>query len=307
MNTLCGYQVFLKMHPDSEFTREARARIEALEWHEALNTDTIDGFKKFLEKYPESKFLPQAHEKVEYLEWQKVQAENSYAAYNEFMRHYPQSTFVEEAKEEILWKIVYSEDTTEAYQNFLALYPEGKHADEARNKIEVHVWNSAENDNTIDAYRYYLHHYPAGRFINDAERTILLKKKIANCKAVSRIMGNQIQREITKFIGTDRDRSLIDHVADFTMSIFGLSEKGTEVDLTQYVSTERTGEIVTSYFISRNDLRPEMADGTDRNGTWYKAEKVIRYKTMMNEGSTIVLRDGRIFIYADGRWKLCEG
>jgi outer membrane protein assembly factor BamD (BamD/ComL family) len=282
-----------------------RCATTGADWETSRKLNTVCGYQVFLKNHPESEYISDAKVRIEELEWQKTKTENSYKAYKKFLRHYPQSKHAEEAKEEVEWEIAHSKDTIEAYKYFLDMYPHGKYAEEAGNNIETQVWETSKNLNTNESYRFYLKQYPNGRFIRDAEKVIQLKKRIADCKAVSQNMANQIEREVANFIGIEQDKSLIINIVDFKLSMIGLSDKGVEVDLTNYVSTEKKGEILNNYFISNNELSPEESMEIDRDGKWYKAKKVVRYKTEITAGSTILIRDGRIFTYLDGQWHLC--
>jgi len=67
-DTIWAYEEFLTKHPESEFTDEAKRRIEKLTWERAKNTNTIEAYRKFLMEYPQSEFVAEANAGIEKLE-----------------------------------------------------------------------------------------------------------------------------------------------------------------------------------------------------------------------------------------------
>jgi hypothetical protein len=53
VNTIKAYQEFLKKHPDSEFSEEAKAKLEPLAYQKAVDTDTLQGYAAYLIQYPQ--------------------------------------------------------------------------------------------------------------------------------------------------------------------------------------------------------------------------------------------------------------
>jgi len=63
-DTIEAYEKFLQKHPDSEFTNEAKQRVDKLRFDEALQKDELPYYEKFVENYPESRFLPEAKGRI---------------------------------------------------------------------------------------------------------------------------------------------------------------------------------------------------------------------------------------------------
>ncbi len=307
LNTLCAYEAFVKKHPNSTVTKEAESRIEKLLWQKALNENEEQEYREFLAKYPNSKFAPQIRRRLELIVWQKTREENSHEAYKKFISQYPQGKFTDMARERVAWETAYSKDTIQAYKEFLSVYPEGVNTNHAKNNIEKQAWKEVEKTKSIEDYESYLKRYPSGRFAGAAEKAIQLREYTKNCKPVSRRMAMQMKRELSEYIGAGQGESLIADVKDFSMNVVGLSDKGKEVDLTHYMSTEKKGEIRTQYFISKDHLQQEESKQIYKDISWHPAEKVVRHKTEITTGSTVVLKDGRSFTYLDGTWYLCTG
>lgn len=68
-DTLESYGKFLKRHPDSELSVEARTRIaqlsEDLQWQQAGHIDTAEAYRQFLARYPNGKWAQEARIRVQ--------------------------------------------------------------------------------------------------------------------------------------------------------------------------------------------------------------------------------------------------
>jgi len=140
LNTVEAYQEFLRKHPKSEFTNEAKRNIMKLHWQRAKQTDSVKAYQEFLQKYPESEFSSIAKDRIEELEWQAALKVNTIEAYQEFLEKHSQSKHVLEAKErieELIWTQAEKSNKLEAYGDYLLRYPNGKFANLAREKIEA--------------------------------------------------------------------------------------------------------------------------------------------------------------------------
>lgn len=300
-DTPCSYEEFIRTHPSSEFAASAKARMEQMEWEASSRQNTIEALQSFLREYPGSRFASRADEKIESLAWEEARSENTPGAYRAFLMDHPQGKFAQEAREELDWETARTRDTTDAYLEFLSYHEAGRHAEDAKGSIEGLAWRAANKQDTAESYQAYLSRYPEGRFAGSAKKALELKQKLAGCKAVSRVMGLQIDREMSRFIGVEDGSSLISGAVDFRVSRIGLSESGAAVDLTDYVSAATNGSITTSHFVSVAGSRAELPG----DGVWYPAHQIVSHQTVIQPGSTIMLRDGRQFLYGDGKWHQC--
>ena len=64
-NTIKAYQEFLKKHPNSEFSEQARAKIEPLSYQKAIDTDTLNGYSSYLMAYPQGAHVEELRAKIE--------------------------------------------------------------------------------------------------------------------------------------------------------------------------------------------------------------------------------------------------
>jgi hypothetical protein len=102
-----AYESFLKRHPDSQYTSEAKARIEELDWKQAQKSSKAASIRKFLKKHPKSKYAGEAKARlVTYSKdaWEKARRLDKVYSYENFMRTYPESEFIEKAKERVIWQ-----------------------------------------------------------------------------------------------------------------------------------------------------------------------------------------------------------
>lgn len=67
VNTTTSYSKFLKKFPSSEFSLEARARLEQEEWRLAVKSDTAKEYSAFLKNYAGAKFSAEARTRLDRL------------------------------------------------------------------------------------------------------------------------------------------------------------------------------------------------------------------------------------------------
>lgn len=300
-DTSCSYEEFLRTHPASEFAASAKARMEQMEWESAVRQNTAEALHAFLSQYPDSKFSPRALDRLESLAWEQARAKDIAVAYRTFLMDHPQGRFALQAREELDWETARAQDTTDAYREFVSYHEAGRHAEDAQSRIDELAWRAASARDTAESYQAYLSEYPDGRFAKRAKKAVDLRKKLAACKPVSHAMSLQIGREITRFIGTEDGGSLITRAVDFRVSRFGLSDRGERVSLTDYVSAGKEGGVTSMHYVLVSGSRA----GLPVEGEWYPSHQIARYETVVQPGSTIVLRDGRQFIYGDDTWHQC--
>lgn len=102
-NSTHAYEKFLKKHPNSEFSNEARKRVEELEWSTAKRRNTTDSYQWFIKKYPNSHFANEAVSRMMTVEWGSVKRTNTVKAYQAFLEKYPAGPYASEATESIAY------------------------------------------------------------------------------------------------------------------------------------------------------------------------------------------------------------
>jgi hypothetical protein len=69
------YEDFLKKHPESNYTKEIKNKILALEKSEfeaAMKKNTVIVYEQFIAKFPNSKFIINAKDKISFIEYQRA-------------------------------------------------------------------------------------------------------------------------------------------------------------------------------------------------------------------------------------------
>ncbi|UCD35122.1 MAG: hypothetical protein JSU90_12655 [Nitrospiraceae bacterium] len=305
LNRPCGYEVFAEKYPASDLAREAQSKVAELHWEDAAKENSIAAYEEFLEKHPGSRFLPLLRENVDILHWEQAVEEDLPEAYGEFLIQYPDSRFAPQAREEIAWDEAVTTDSEGAYEKYLADYPAGRYAAEAGQAVDTFLWQNAREQNTAEAYRVYLKRYPGGRFARDAERAIEIAKRLEACTPVSPVMVKQIEEEVLTFMGNERERSLIEYVEDFRYSVIGLSREGEGVDLTEYTAEGRKRKAEVHYYVASDEEGGREHEDTG-SVAWQSSERAVVHRKVTAAGSTLKLKDGRIFMYGNGTWNQCD-
>jgi hypothetical protein len=121
--------------------------VDKKDWEKARRANTIVAYEEFLQKHPKSDFSKEARTRLEKLyrplDWEKVKTANTIIAYEEFLRKHPESEYTEEARSILNdmylprdWERAKSTNTIEAYEEFLQKHPKGKWTDEARSLLK---------------------------------------------------------------------------------------------------------------------------------------------------------------------------
>ena len=76
------YQRFLTQYPTSAFARQARARLETLEWAVVQQVDGVPDYARFIRAYPDSVWVPQARTRLTELEAQEARRQDTNARVN---------------------------------------------------------------------------------------------------------------------------------------------------------------------------------------------------------------------------------
>lgn len=91
-NTIDALEKFVTKHPDSEQSKEARTRIYALAYDDALQKNTIEAFNEYLNKYrPDSVFTQKAKMNVCSLKFKEAHHTNTIQSYENFIKDCPES------------------------------------------------------------------------------------------------------------------------------------------------------------------------------------------------------------------------
>ena len=100
-NTLEAYQNFLREYPANSFWKEARDKIDILEFKPYEKLNTVEGYLEFKMLYPHNKNVKKANWHIEQVEIRRYDNLDTIAGYREFIEKYPESIFVNSAHERL--------------------------------------------------------------------------------------------------------------------------------------------------------------------------------------------------------------
>ena len=147
-NTVFEYERFLATHPRSEFSTQARDRIEGIKFNEAKERSQRqrDPYPMtfFLRQYPNGRFSAEARELEAKPAYENARRKNTPAAYAEFLKEYPTNSLVPEAQASLRalkFKAVQERKSLKAYEDFIALYPSGPDSSQLVSQLpEMRKW-----------------------------------------------------------------------------------------------------------------------------------------------------------------------
>lgn len=97
-NTVSGFEIYIRNHPDAKNIGVAKLNLENLEWQNSKSLNTVSGYEQFITKYPQSTYLSEAKTNLEALEWNSAQTLGTVDALKSFLTKYPQSSYAKDAK-----------------------------------------------------------------------------------------------------------------------------------------------------------------------------------------------------------------
>jgi len=81
INTMSGYRNFLKKYPRSEYTKQARGKIEKLFWNQIKTENTIEGYTKYIKIYLKGAYVLQAKNMLHDVYWADAQSNADIKSY----------------------------------------------------------------------------------------------------------------------------------------------------------------------------------------------------------------------------------
>jgi outer membrane protein assembly factor BamD (BamD/ComL family) len=119
---------------------------EQSDWRKASASDTVAAYQQFLREHPNTTRSVEARNRIRAMEdeqaWARAQQANTVAAYQDYLKEQPAGIHVEEAKDHIAanermsaWTAASAANTPEALESFLEKYPQGPEADQAKAKL----------------------------------------------------------------------------------------------------------------------------------------------------------------------------
>ncbi len=135
LDTVAGYNQFIRDHPDSSYVADARERMAFLR---VKTYGTIEVFEEFRKRYPKSRLMPELLVIVEPLFFEKARVANSPQSYRQFLAMYPEGALVEKAVGNLAYveRVVY-DPSAAALAQFVEKYPESDFWEEAKQTLEI--------------------------------------------------------------------------------------------------------------------------------------------------------------------------
>lgn len=135
IDTVAGYNQFLRDHPESPRLADAKERMDYLR---VTTYKTIEVFEEFERRYPQSDLLADLRNQVEPLYFAKAREENTPAGYDAFLKAYPTGEFAERARGNSFYvSQVRTNPTPRALRDFIERHPNSDFANESKRTLEV--------------------------------------------------------------------------------------------------------------------------------------------------------------------------
>ncbi len=177
INSLDAYETFLKKHPKSKYSQEARKKIELAKWETAKTQDNIAGYENFLaelsgwKKYSGT-FSDVAKSRLENLHYKDAQNIDTVKAYSTFLETYPQGNYRDKAAarlEEVRYRQVRISDKIKHYKDFIKDFPKSRFNRSLLLRIEEKRFKKAVLSNSEKALRQFMQDFPKSKKLKDAE------------------------------------------------------------------------------------------------------------------------------------------
>jgi len=101
-NTVDGFEIYIRNHPEAKNIGDARLKLENLEWQNSKTLNTVSGYEQFIIKFPQSANLSEAKTNLETLDWNNAQTLGTADAFKSFLNKHPESSREKEAKAAIM-------------------------------------------------------------------------------------------------------------------------------------------------------------------------------------------------------------
>jgi outer membrane protein assembly factor BamD (BamD/ComL family) len=142
-----AYEQFLKQHPRTEFSPQAKQSIEKLDWIEATKTNTKRSYQQFLDRHPAGQFRQNAHDAIAGFDWESAKKTHTIAGYKQFLNVHPAGRFASEAtmaistlekeKEDAAYRTIAHSKSRVELASFLKQYPNTTHKDAVLKRLAL--------------------------------------------------------------------------------------------------------------------------------------------------------------------------
>ena len=104
LNSIMGYQKFIKKHPTGENTENAKIAVDSLKCIGILKTNNVDSLELFIKNHASSKYLIKYSSILDTIDWHIAIYSKDITKYRRYILKYPESNKIQQAKDSI-WNI----------------------------------------------------------------------------------------------------------------------------------------------------------------------------------------------------------
>ena len=151
-----AYRAALSADAKGPRVREARERLEALEWDEARAAHSVFGYRRFLKEFEDSRHAPEARQLLEGLRWTAADKDGSAAALSGYLEDEPRGAHAGEAWSRLSalrLEAALRADSAGALRNWLLDNPSSPGREKAQAELDDLDWRAAAD---APAFRRYL-------------------------------------------------------------------------------------------------------------------------------------------------------
>ncbi len=138
LDTIKGYEAFLKDHGLSEQAVEARQRLKKLEFQEVRQMDTPSVYINYIERNPNSVFLEEARDRAETLVYEDALRSNEQKKYDTYVSLFPEGKYTAQvmgAMEALQAESLKGGSSVTDIEAFLKAYPDSTHRGDLEARI----------------------------------------------------------------------------------------------------------------------------------------------------------------------------
>nr|CBX30703.1 hypothetical protein N47_E42150 [uncultured Desulfobacterium sp.] len=151
-NSKSAYSSFLSNHPDSEYSAEARIKIDEFVWLKAKQENRVFEYEKFIKYNPNNIFVSEAIKNIKILEWESAKKDDTIESYEKFLKKYPAGSYATKATDSIAR--IKKETELKAFQSvsnskirakliqFLNDYPKSEYREKIQERLSLFSSNT---------------------------------------------------------------------------------------------------------------------------------------------------------------------
>jgi len=124
-DTITAYQAFLSKHPQSDYSKPVRTRIEEKNFEKAESENTVAGYQQFIDASNSDLFKNYANQRIVKIytdAFEKAKASDTMEAYEQYLENYPQSMFSKDCRDRIdamMWRLAIKGKNALSYYKYV--------------------------------------------------------------------------------------------------------------------------------------------------------------------------------------------